>query len=54
MTPPANNGDSAFSMDLTPLFGSVPFPFILTFQAVDLASSPLRLSDALSFEFVYP
>jgi hypothetical protein len=48
-TPQANNGDSAFSMDLTPLVGAVPFPFVLTFQALDL--SQLKLSDAISFEF---
>jgi hypothetical protein len=47
--PQADNGDSAFSMDFTPFIGQVPFPFVLTFQAVDMIS--FKLSDAISFEF---
>ncbi len=45
----ANNGDTAFSLNLAPLIGIVPFGFVLTFQALDLGN--FRLSDPLSFDF---
>jgi hypothetical protein len=47
--PHANNGDSAFSIDLSPFVGIWPFPFVLTFQALDLTQE--KLSDAVSVEF---
>jgi hypothetical protein len=49
VTPAANNGDSAFSMNLSVLIGQVPFPFVLTFQAIDIEQ--VKLSDPISFEF---